>query len=113
MIKKKKIDTSEMTKEQIEAIEKLEQQLHDLLKERPDFQDLQDKIEQIADEAGDDPEKRIKAINEFFVKHLRETFIPEMASISTATKEARKKIKKIQEESELASKESSSKKKLH
>ena len=81
-----------------EIIEYLEKMLEELLNSRPELKMFQTQIDQIKNQAGNNPEKRIKAMNEFFSKFIKEELLPEINRISDVNKDIKDQIENLQKQ---------------
>ncbi|OFZ47631.1 MAG: hypothetical protein A2381_09560 [Bdellovibrionales bacterium RIFOXYB1_FULL_37_110] len=86
-----------------EIIEYLEKMLEELLSTRPELKIFQSQIDQIKKQAGTNPEERIKAMNEFFAKYIKEELLPEINRISKANKEIKEQIDALQDQTSIFS----------
>ena len=83
-----------------EIIEYLEKMLEELLNSRPELKMFQSQIDQIKNQAGNNPEERIKAMNEFFSKFIKEELLPEINRISDVNKDIKDQIENLQKQTD-------------
>ena len=84
-----------------EIIEYLEKMLEELLNSRPELKMFQSRIDQIKKHAGNNPEERIKAMNEFFAKYIKEELLPEINRISDVNKDIKDQVENLQEQTNI------------
>jgi len=86
-----------------EIIEYLEKMLEKLLNSRPELKKFQSQIDKIKKQAGQNPEERIKAMNDFFTRYIKEELLPEINRISDANKDIKNQIDSLQEHANMLS----------
>jgi len=84
-----------------EIIKYLEKMLEELLNSKPELKMFQSQIDKIKKEAGNNPEERIKAMNEFFAQYIKKELLPEINRISHANKDIKEQIENLQEQTDI------------
>ncbi|MBF0362182.1 MAG: hypothetical protein HQK49_14295 [Oligoflexia bacterium] len=76
----------------IKLLTKLIEEREKLLQEKPHLQKLQKEIDELLQKIGDDPNKRMIALNEIMMRKFKEELIPALNDLSSTVNQLKKSI---------------------